>query len=138
MLLLSRPELHNDPCGDSLLHQYVPIYHWVPTTYKNTQSPNTPLSPGFPWRRLKATVPTMTLSLSGVGASLGICEWMRLVSEGRSCANSHSHISSHSHARTRKHCHRALAGRGHAASGRRIRQPAWKNSFRSYLSSSVC
>lgn len=33
MLLLSGSELHNDPCRDPLLHQYIPIYHWIPTTY---------------------------------------------------------------------------------------------------------
>lgn len=30
---LSGSELHNDPCRDPLLHQYIPIYHWIPTTY---------------------------------------------------------------------------------------------------------
>lgn len=42
----------------------------------------------------------MTLSLCGVGAILGICEWTELVSEGRSRASSHSHVSSHLHTRT--------------------------------------
>lgn len=49
VIALSGSELHNDPCGDPLLHQYIPIYHWIPTTFKNTASPNMPLSPGFPW-----------------------------------------------------------------------------------------
>lgn len=44
---------------------------------------------------------------SGAGARLGICEWMKLVSEGRSRANSHSYFLNsftHTHTHTFTEC----------------------------------
>lgn len=61
------------PCGDSLtarlLHQYgrpnllLDPTHLFPPSKNTTSLPDMLLSHGFLWRCLKATVPTMTLSL---------------------------------------------------------------------------
>lgn len=76
------------PCGDSLtarlLHQYgrpnllLDPTHLFPPSKNTTSLPDMLLSHGFLWRCLKATVPTMTLSLRTEALQLQGPSWVFL------------------------------------------------------------
>ena len=70
----------------------------------------------------------MTWSLSGVGASLGICEWMKLLSE--LCQLSFTHFISFTHKETLSPGARPVSSRRIWAANPSARL---KNSFRFYL-----